>query len=63
VPGGEPIRSRARVLDAKAEVGTTRVSFRFIDPDAETVERLERFVFDALLDQIQDAPAAGPKRK
>ena len=62
IPGGEPARARAKVLDAKAEAGTARVSFQLVDAPPDVVERLEQFVFDAVLDQLQE-PAPKPGRK
>lgn len=53
IPGGEPLRSDARVLEVKQQVGNVRACFAFSGlPEAE-VERLEMFVFDAVLAQIQ----------
>jgi hypothetical protein len=55
VPGGEPLKGSARVVESKPQAGAAPVSFRWVGlTDAET-ERLEVFVFDAVLDQM---PAA-----
>ncbi len=50
--GGEPVRGKARVVEVKAQQGNARVSFAFSSlPEAE-VERIELFLFDAVLAQL-----------
>lgn len=52
VPGGEPVRGKARVVEVKPQPGNARVSFAFSSlPEAEA-ERVELFMFDALLAQL-----------
>jgi hypothetical protein len=53
IPGDEPLRGSARVLDVKSQVGSARACFAFVGLSEEDTERLERFVFDAVLSQIQ----------
>jgi c-di-GMP-binding flagellar brake protein YcgR len=53
VPGGEPLRAEARVVESKALPGNARACFAFIGLDEADTERLERFVFDAVLAQLQ----------
>jgi hypothetical protein len=53
VPGGEPLRAEARVLDVRPQVGNSRVAFQLVGVADADVERLERFVFDAVLEVLQ----------
>lgn len=53
IPGGEPLRCRCRVLEVKQQVGNVRASFAFARLDEAETERLEMFVFDAVLAQLQ----------
>jgi hypothetical protein len=53
LPGSEPLGGRARVQDAKILPGNARVSFQFLDLSDEDKERVELFVFDTLLVQLQ----------
>jgi len=53
IPGGEPVRATARVLEVKQQVGNVRASFAFVGLDGAEIERLEIFVFDAVLAQLQ----------
>ncbi len=53
VPGGEPLRASARVLEAKQQVGNARGTFAFVGMEEADTERLEVFVFDAVLAQLQ----------
>ncbi len=53
VPGGEPLRTVARVLEVKQQVGNARACFTFVGLDEADTERLEVFVFDAALAQLQ----------
>ena len=52
LPEQEPIACEARVVDVKVLPGNARVAFAFVGLDADDVERLETFVFDAVLDQL-----------
>ncbi|HZZ82953.1 MAG TPA: PilZ domain-containing protein [Anaeromyxobacteraceae bacterium] len=52
VPGGEPIRCGARVVEVKPQPGNARVCFAFAGLPADDVERIELFMFDALLTQL-----------
>ena len=53
IPGGEPLRANARVLEVKQQIGNVRACFAFVDVEEAEVERLEMFVFDAVLAQLQ----------
>jgi PilZ domain-containing protein len=53
VPGGEPLRADARVVDVKAQPGNARACFQFVGLGEDDVERLEMFAFDAVLEQLQ----------
>jgi len=53
VPGGEPIHAGARVVDVKAQPGNARASFQLVGLGEDDLERLEMFVFDAVLEQLQ----------
>ncbi len=53
IPGGEPLRSRARVCEVRPGDGNARVGFELLALDAADAERLELFVFDVLLTQLQ----------
>lgn len=52
IAGGEPLRVTARVVDVKQQAGNVRASFQFVGLDEADVERLELFVFDAILEQF-----------
>jgi hypothetical protein len=54
VPGGEPVRTTARALDVKPLAGTHRVAFRFVSLSEEDAERIELYVFDAVLEQLHE---------
>ena len=54
LPGGQPLHAAARVVAVKEFLGGANTSFQFVDLDVPEVERLETFVFDALLDEIQE---------
>jgi len=52
LPGQDPVTGVALVVDVKVQPGNARASFAFRPlPEAEA-ERLETFVFDAVLDQL-----------
>jgi len=53
IPGGEPLKAAARVVEVKKQAGNANVSFQFVGLDESEVERLEVFVFDAVLAQLQ----------
>jgi hypothetical protein len=53
VPGGEPLRADARVVEVKVQPGNARACFQFVALSEDEVERLEMFVFDAVLEQLQ----------
>lgn len=53
VPGGEPLSAQARVVEVKPLPGNAQVSFQFVGLGPDALERLETFVFDAVLEQIQ----------
>jgi len=54
IPGGEPLRAAARVVDVKSQVGNARASFQLVGLEEADAERLELLVFDAVLAQLQD---------
>ncbi len=49
LPAADPLAGRARICDVKPHTGNVRVSFQFVKMGAEERERLEMFVFDAVL--------------
>jgi c-di-GMP-binding flagellar brake protein YcgR len=53
LPAEAPVLCRARVTDVRAIGDHHRVSARFLDLTAEDRERLELFVFDAVLAQLR----------
>jgi len=53
IPEREPLCARARVVEVKQQVGTVRASFEYVGLDADDAERLETFIFDAVLAQMQ----------
>jgi len=53
IPGGDPLRGTARVVDLKQQLGNARVAFQFVGLDPAEAERLELFVFDSVLAQIE----------
>jgi hypothetical protein len=54
IPGSEPLCGSARAVDVKQQPGNARVAFRFVGLDAAEAERLEIFVFDSVLAQIDE---------
>jgi len=52
LPASEPLVCRARVTDARAMGNHVRVAAQFVSLPAEDRERLELFVFDAVLAQL-----------
>jgi hypothetical protein len=53
IPAAEPLVGRARVQDVKVLPGNVRVSFAFLNQAEADRERLELFVFDTVLAQLQ----------
>lgn len=53
LPAAEPLAGRARVQDVKVLPGNVRVSFQFVKASEQDRERLETFVFDTVLAQLQ----------
>jgi hypothetical protein len=53
VPGGEPLQADARVVEVKVLPGNARACFQFVALSEGEAERLELFVFDAVLEQLQ----------
>ena len=52
LPEGPPLQATACVVSVRQQVGIAGASFQFIDLDEAAVERLEMYVFDAILGQI-----------
>jgi len=55
LPGQEPLLATARVAEVKPLAGSARAAFQFVGLGEEEAERLERFVFDAVLAQLAQA--------
>lgn len=53
LPAAEALAGRARVQDAKVLPGNVRVSFSFVNQAEADRERVEMFVFDSVLAQLQ----------
>jgi hypothetical protein len=53
LPASEALVGRARVQDVKVLPGNVRVSFSFVNQGEEDKERVETFVFDTVLAQLQ----------
>ncbi len=53
LPGEEPLRCEAQVIETKVQPGSALVSFRWIGMPEPDVERLEMVVFDTVLEQLQ----------
>jgi len=53
MPGGEVIQAAARVVEVKSQTGSAHVSFAWLALSEAEVERIELFVFDAVLEQLQ----------
>lgn len=53
IPASDPLVGRARVQDVKVLPGNVRVAFTFLGVSEEDRERLETFVFDTVLAQLQ----------
>jgi len=52
IPGGEPLRAEARVVEVKPHPGSARASFQLRGLDEADAERLELFVFETVLAQL-----------
>jgi PilZ domain len=52
LPGGEEMKARARVVSAQVQGTAVRVAYAFQGLPEEDRERIERVVFDTVLDQI-----------
>jgi len=52
LPGQEPLAGVARVADVKVLPGNAQASFAWVGLSAAEQERLETFVFDAVLQQL-----------
>jgi len=53
IPGGESLQANARAVEVKQQAGNALVSFQFVGLDESEVERMEMFVFDAVLEQFR----------
>ncbi len=49
LPGAGPMACRARVTDVKLQDGSARIAAAFVSLPAADLERLERFIIDAVL--------------
>jgi PilZ domain-containing protein len=54
LPGQEPVKGQAKVVDVKPLEGATRVAFAFQNLPGPERERLERLVFDTVLEQLAE---------
>lgn len=52
LPGGGQLRARARVVNVQVQGPSARVAYAFAGLAAEDLERIERVVFDTVLDQL-----------
>ncbi len=52
VPGGKPVQGGARVVHVQEDAHRFRVGLEFLALSASDAERLDLFVFDALLDLL-----------
>ena len=53
VPGGQPLQATARVVAVNQKSGNASASFQFVNVDKFAVERIEMFVFDTILRQLE----------
>ena len=53
IPGGDPMRGSARVAEVRQQPGNVRASFAYVGIGAAEVDRLQQFVFDAVLAQLK----------
>lgn len=56
LPGLEPLSGKVRVQDAKPREGNVRVSFMFTSLSEAERERMELFIFDTVLAQLEVPP-------
>jgi len=54
MPGGEVLQAAARVVEVKPQAGSAHVSFAWLGLSDAEVERIEMFVFDAILERLQE---------
>ena len=52
LPGGEQLKAKARVMSIAVQPNSVRVAYAFQGLPEEERERIERVVFDTVLDQI-----------
>lgn len=54
IPGGPPVRAVARMVGVSRHASSSASgSFQFVGLDEEQAERVEKFVFDAILDRYE----------
>jgi hypothetical protein len=53
IPGGEPLHAEARAALVEPQAGNALVTFKWVGLTEAEAERLEMFVFDAVLEQLQ----------
>jgi hypothetical protein len=53
LPGTDPLQVAAQVVETKPQAGNAHVSFQWVGLGEEEVERLEVFVFDAVLEELK----------
>ena len=53
MPGGEVMQAAARVVEVKSQTGSAHASFAWLALTEAEVERVETFVFDVVLEQLQ----------
>ena len=53
LPAAEPLVCKVRITDVRPQAGHVRVAGSFVDLTADERERLELFIFDAVLAQLQ----------
>jgi hypothetical protein len=53
LPGTDPLQAGARVVETKPQAGNAHVSFQWVGLGEEDGERLEVFVFDAVLEELK----------
>jgi hypothetical protein len=54
IPPAKPVSGKCRVVNVKQHAGNVRVAFQFTGLSEADRERLELFVFDAVLEQLVD---------
>jgi len=53
LPGGQPLETTARVVSSSQQIGQRTTSFQFAKLNETEAERIEIFVFDAILQHFQ----------